>query len=432
MATKLFPTKDIYAIVNYMIADLTGNTTSTRVTDTSSFIDAGQTLADLPVENVLNSLMVPIARTLIAVRPYSGKFNIIRTIGSDVFSNRLQKISYYADHTFSEGGFNTDLFGENLAQGRGAGQEFDAVTGDPVSTKSQWEQNRLYPMVNYFGNMRNVWGYNITVDDIAYKNAFTSPNSFNEFISGMIEEHRNTIEQGLESYRRASVLNYIGGVYDMNAAGLMPGSVINLTETFNDKYGTEYTTEDLLSTYFDDFLAHFVETVQIVSRRLENRSSLYHWTPAKTDEAGNSLMLLRHTPRDRQKMFLYEPFMISAKASVMPKIFNTEYLSVSNYEGVDFWQFEDEDLAPSINVTPSIPDTSTGGQKKGNAVVLPYLLGAIFDEDALATFDELQRTETTPLNARRLYRNLWLHICRSTVNDFTEKGVILIMKDPTP
>ena len=94
MATKLFPTKDIYAIVNYMIADLTGNTTSTRVTDTSSFIDAGQTLADLPVENVLNSLMVPIARTLIAVRPYSGKFNIIRVIGSDVFSNRLQKISY--------------------------------------------------------------------------------------------------------------------------------------------------------------------------------------------------------------------------------------------------------------------------------------------------------------------------------------------------
>ena len=426
MAAKLFPTKDIYNIVNYMITDLTGNTSATRVTDTSSFIDAGQTLADMPVESVLKSLMVPIAKTLIAVRPYSGKFNIIRAIGTDVFSNRLQKISYYADKTFPEGAFNTDLFGENLAQGRGAGQEFD--DGTAVSTKSQWEQNRLTPLVNYFGNMRNVWSYAITVDDIAYKNAFTSPDAFNEFVSGMIMEHRNTIEQGLEAYRRASVLNYFAGIYDMNKNGDMPGSVINLTKTFNDTFGTQYSTSDLLSTYFDDFLAHFVTTVQTISRRLENRSSLYHWTPAATDAEGNDLMLLRHTPRDRQKMFLYEPFMIAAKATVMPKIFNTEYLSIENYEAVDFWQFEDEALAPSINITPSIPD-GQGGQTKGDAVVIPYVLGAIFDEDALMTFDELDRTESTPLNARRIYRNLWLHICRSTLNDFTEKGVLLVMYD---
>lgn len=121
--------------------------------------------------------------------------------------------------------------------------------------------------------------------------------------------------------------------------------------------------------------------------------------------------------------------MISAKASVMPKIFNTEYLSLSNYEGVDFWQFEDPTLAPSINITPTIPDGS-GSQEKGDAVVLPYVLGVLFDKDACLFNAELDRAESTPLDARRLMRNLWLHICRSSVNDFTEKGVIFIMKDP--
>ena len=427
MAVKLFPTNDIFAIINYMVQDITGGTNATRVIDTSSFIDAGQTLLDYPVENVMNSLMVPIARTLIAVRRYSGKFNIISAIGSDVFSNRLQKISFYADESKPEGAFNTDLYPENLAEGRGNGQEFD--DGTAVSTKSMWEQHRLTPLQNFFGNNRNVWSYNITVDDIAYKNAFRSPDAFNEFVSGMITEHRNTIESGLEAYRRSVVLNYMAGIYDMNDSGLMPGSVINLTETFNDKYGTEYTTADLLSTYFDDLLAHFVETVRTVSRRLENRSSLYHWTPESLDAAGNARRLLRHTSRDNQKMIVYEPFMISAKASVMPKIFNPEFLSLENYEGVDFWQFEDPTLAPTINVTPTIPD-GEGSQEKGDAVVLPYVLACIFDKDACMYNAELDRSETTPLDARRLMRNIWLHICRSSVNDFTEKGVLIIMKDP--
>lgn len=427
MAAKLFSTKDIYALINYMVQDVTGGTNVSRVTDTSTFIDAGQTLLDYPVENVLNALAVPIARTLIAVRPYSGKFNIISAIGSDVFSNRLQKISFYADAAKPEGAFNTDLYPENLAQGRGNGQEFDATSGDAVSTKSMWEQNRLTPLQNFFGNNRAVWSYGITIDDIAYKNAFRSPDEFNEFVSGMIMEHQNTIESGLEAYRRAVVLNYIAGIYDMSDD--MPGSVINLTEGFNEKFGTEYTTTDLLSTYLDDFLAYFVETVQIISRRLENRSSLYHWTPESLDGDGNARQLLRHTSRANQKMFIYEPFMISAKASVMPKIFNTEYLSVNNYEGVDFWQFEDPTLAPSINITPTIPD-GEGSQTKGNAVELPYVLGVIFDKDACLFNAELDRAETTPLDARRLMRNLWLHICRSSINDFTEKGVLLIMKDP--
>ena len=426
MADRLLKTKDVYNIINYMVEDITGQTSTTRVCDTSTFISAGETLLKYAKEDVLNSLALLVGRVLIASRPYKSRFDLIRTISSGIFSNRLEKISYYSDKAFNAGPFNTDLYTQ-FKNGYTNGTNGDnAITGTTNSTRSMWEQNRLYPLTMFFGG-RSAWSYVLTVDDIGYANAFRGPGEFNDFVSGMLREHRNTIESGLESYRRATILNYIAGVYDMSAK--MPGSVINLTEEFNNANDTNYSTDDLLHLYFDDFLAFFIEVVKTTVMRLEHRSVLYHWTPPKTDDAGNDLVLLRHTPRDRQKMLLYKPFVISAEANVMPKIFNTEYLKIENYEGVDFWQFEDPSLASSINVTPAIPDDN-GGQVQGDAVNLPLVLGVLFDEDAVLVDTILERSETTPLEARKLYRNIWLHYSYNSINDFTEKGVIFIMKDP--
>lgn len=426
MAERLLTTKDCHNIINYMVADITGQTSTTRVTDTSSFVSAGETLLTYATENVLNSLALLIGRVLIASRPYSGKFDIIKSISSGVFSNRLEKISYYADSAMPAGAFNTDLY-TNLAEGFTAGQNPDE-NGDPQSVKSQYEQHRLTPLTMFFGG-RNAWLYGITIDDVAYKDAFRNEQMFNEFISGMLREHRNNIESGLEAYRRMTFLNYIAGIYDMSAK--MPGSVIDLVAEFNSKNSTTYTRDELLTVYQDDFYAFFVEEVKLISKRLEHRSVRYHWTPTKQDAAGNYLKLMRHTPRSRQKMALYSPFMVSAEATVFPKIFNDQYLSVDNYEAVDFWQFEDAALSASINVTPAIPD-DLGGQVKGDAVVLPYVLGAIWDEDACLVDVMLDRAVTSPLEAKKLYYSTWFHYLRGSINDFTENGVLLILGEGGP
>lgn len=64
-----------------------------------------------------------------------------------------------------------------------------------------------------------------------------------------------------------------------------------------------------------------------ISNYLEERSSNYHLSPTKTVN-GTTYKLLRHTPKNRQKMFLYEPLFIEAKANVLPSIFNPEYLDI--------------------------------------------------------------------------------------------------------
>lgn len=427
MADRRLQPRDVYNIVNFMVENITGQVNQTRVLDTSTFVSAGETLLKYDTESIFNSLALIIGRTLIASREYTGKFDIIKAINTGVFSHRLEKISYYADEALPSGIVNTDLF-TNLYQGYTNGQNKDGE-GVAQSTKSQWEQNRLYPLTMYFGGS-NYWDYNITRDEVALYEAFRSPDMFNEFVTGMLIEHQNTIESGLEAYRRATLLNYMAGIYAMGND--MPGSVVNLTAEFNSRYNTEYLTQDLLSTYLDEFLSFLVERIEEITDRLTHRSIGYHWSPAKqitVDGQTKNLVLLRHTPKDRQKVVLYKPAIISATANVLPKIFNPQMLDINKYEGVDYWQFEDEALAPTINVTPTIPD-GLGGQKKADAVTIPYVLGCIFDEDACLIDYVLERGYSTSVEARKGYRNLWLHYAFNSINDFTEKGVLLVMMDP--
>ena len=138
--------------------------------------------------------------------------------------------------------------------------------------------------------------------------------------------------------------------------------------------------------------------------------------------------LLRNTPKKNQRVILYQPMFTKAKAKVFPEIFNPEYLDIgTQYEGVDWWQ--NENVPEGIYVEPSIPDFTNGTQKKGNAVKLDHVVGLIFDEDALMSNFQLDDANTTPLEARKRFRNTWYAMARGGINDFTEKAVLFIMED---
>ena len=93
-----------------------------------------------------------------------------------------------------------------------------------------------------------------------------------------------------------------------------------------------------------------------------------------------------------------------------------------------YWQ---SNRAPeAIHAYPAVYDKTTGTQIKGSLVEIPYVVGMIFDEDALMTSFKFESAETTPLEARKRYRNIWYHFAKNAINDFTENTVIFIMMDP--
>ena len=426
MAKTLTPV-DCYALMNSLVAQATGQSDLT-VVDTSSFVSAGEKVLATGTENVLNALSLVLGRTLVAVRPYKAKLMNVQAFGTGAYSHRLRKISFYSRKALPSGSFNTDLYPENLAQGKTNAQD---TTSGHESTKSMWVQNQPQALeMNFAG--ADVWDESTTIYTYQLKQAFRDEASFSDFVAGIMTEKANDIESEKEAFNRMTILNKVGDVFLTGNAE----QKVNLTKAFNDEFGTSYTSAQLRTTYLKEFLEFFVATFKIYSDRMTERSAAYHRNITKTvtnPETGVSetLYILRHTPKANQKALMYNPLFVKAKAMVMPEIFNPEYLDIANYEGVDYWQSNYSDaVRPQVNVYPAIYDSTSGLQVKGEQVQIPFLVSVLYDRDAILTDFGFEEAAATPLEARKHFYNLWWSFSKNAINDPTENCVIFYMDDP--
>ena len=411
--------RDCHALMNLLVKEATGQDAQIQVVDSSTFVSAGETVLATGTENVLNALSLVLGRTFMAVRPYNAKLALINAINTGEYTHRMRKISFYSREAQASGDWNTQLY-TNLADGFTNGQNID--DGTAQSTKSMWEQNQPVPLeMNFAGS--SVWEDSTTIYEYQLQQAFRSEDEFGQFVAGIMTERGNDIESQKEAFNRMTLLNFMAGVYDLNQSG----SVVNLTSAFNTEFGTSYTSAQLRTTYLKEFCMFLSAKIKIDSDMLTNRSQKAHWVPAK-----EGYTLLRHTPKDRQRLMLYNPLMIKTQSYVFPELFNEQYLKMENYEGVMYWQNENDPSA--IKVTPAIPDTTglTGVQTAGDTVSLDYVVGMLYDVDAIMVDYQLDNSAVTPLEARKHYRNMWWSFAKNAICDFTENAIIYIMADPAP
>jgi len=417
MARTLTP-RDAHAIMNLLLKQATGDTSLT-VVDASTFASAGELILATGMENVFNSLNIVLNRLIVASRPYDAKMRIVGVKEVGEYSNRARKISFYSKYALPDGSHNTQLY-TNLADGYTSGDNGGA------STKSQWEQHQAMPLEMNFGGSV-VWQHCITQYEDQVKIAFRDAEEFARFVAGYMQEHKNDIAQEQEGFYRMTLLNRMGMAYDMSAYN--NGSAFDLVAGFNSRFGTTYTGTQLRQTYYKEFMAYFVSTFRETSDFMEERDIAYHWDVPKT-VGGDTYHIIRHTPKDKQKLVLYTPFFNEAKALVFPEIFNPQYLSIDNYEGVTFWQAKSNRMG--INITPAIieadpTDPDYGKQKAGSAVSIDYVVGCLFDEDAVLAEMQMERADTTPLEARKHYRNTWNTFTKNAISDPTEKFILFYM-----
>ena len=426
MAKTLTPV-DAHAIMNLLVEEATGQT-GLEVVDTSSFVSAGEKVLATGYENTLNALSLIIGRTLVAVRPYKAKLASIQSFSSGAYSHRLRKISYYSRKALPAGDWNTNLYPANLAQGATNGAS--SVEG-AESTKSMWVQNQPQALEMVF-HSQNVWDESTTVYQYQLKQAFRDEASFDRFISGIMTEKANDIESEKEAFNRMTILNKIGDIYLTGTAA----QKVNLTAAFNAEYGTSYTSEELRSPdHFTEFLEFFIAEFKLYSDRMTERSANYHRNITKTvknPETGveETLYVLRHTPKSDQKALLYNPLFTKARAQVLPAIFNPEYLNIDNFEAVDYWQSNaSNEVRPQVNIIPAIYDSESGEQVAGDQVQIPYVVGMLFDRDAILTDFQMTESAVSPLEARRSFFNIWWHFSKGAINDPSENAILFFMDD---
>lgn len=421
MARSLTP-QDAYALINLVVKEATGQNDSIQAVDASSFVSVGDFLMAQGTENVLNALSRVLGRTFMAVRPYDAKLRTINAINTDMYSERMRKISFYSKDAQASGWFNTDLYTQHANKlDNGVNRVVNGSILPTGGLPNMWEQNQPIPLeLNFAG--RDVWDDSITIYENQLKVAFRGPDEFNDFVAGFMTEKGNDIESQKEAFNRMTMLQMIGMTVDLNN----PGSLVDLKTGFNSKFGTSYTSAQLLSTYLKDFLAYYVAVMKTLSTQMTTRSAKFHWSPTKT-VGGVSYTLLRHTPRNRQRAFIYQPLLNDAEAQIFSQIFNPSFLDVGQYEGVDYWQNINDPSA--IDIYPAIPDVSTptNGQKKGDRVQLDNVVGMLFDEDAMMVDYQMDSAYTTPIEARKGYHNVWYHFAKNAITDPTENCIIFYL-----
>lgn len=424
MAMSLTP-QDVTTLVNLISDQITGQKALTSI-DPSDFVSAGELLMSTGSENVLNAITIVMGRLIVASRPYRAKLGLIDAVDNGIFTQRMRKISYYSQPAVESGAWNTQVY-TNFAPG------YDNGDNGGASQKSMWEQKPGMPVEVNFTSF-NVWDDGLTRFEFQLENAWKSQDEFARFIEGIYQEKINDIETQREAYRRNTLLNYMAALYDADALLAGTTMAVDLTAEFNTYMGNPspaLTRTDILGpTYFKQFLEFFVSEIKKYSDYFEERSVEYHWPMPKT-VGGVTYNILRHTPKDRQKLILYRPLLLDAESRIMPEIFNDRYLKIDNYEGVNYWQ-TNETLAtrPSIDVDgPAIPDIAggTGVQIKGSAVALDYVVGVLFDTDALWDINILERASATPWESRKHYSNMWWTFSHGAISDVTEKGVLFYL-----
>ena len=409
--SRLLTARDVTTVMNALYNQATGKNDITNV-DLSNFASVGEQVLATGTENVLNALSIVLGRTMIAVKPYKAKLGILNAISTGEFTHRMRKISFYSKDAINAGFVNTDLY-TNIEDG------FDNGTNEGSSVESMWKQD-IAPVLEMNFAGQNVWQEELTILEKQISTAFRSPDELAAFMNGVLAQKMNSIEKRKEAYRRATLLNYIAAIYKMGDAR-MKGSVVNLTKAYNDTFGTSYTSEELRTTYQEELLKFFVTEFKLASDYMTEYSTLYHWSPTK-QVGGVNYVLNRQTPKADQKSILYGPLFTRARANVLPDIFNDNYLKVEANEFVNYWQ----DIASpeQIKVKPTLPDGIVTSD-----VVLPYVVGVIFDKDACVVDTQFETSAVTPLEARKKYRNMFWDFSFNSIEDFTENAVIFIMED---
>lgn len=371
-------------------------------TDTQEFVSVGQLALRADRDSVMNAISNVIARTIFSIRPYSAKMTGLMM---DTFrwGAMLRKLSIVDSDWMDDPAYKWPaLFDATQNPATGNGEKIDPWT----IKKPDVVQTNFYGASVYFDEQ--------TIFEDQLETAFTGPEQLGSFLSLIMTNLSNRLELSNEGIRRGLVANAIGSVIDENQAG----RVIHLLTEYNSATGLTLTAQ---TVYQPDNFAPFMKWVY---SRVAQICDLFTEMSTMFQTVINGKPVLRHTPYQDQRIYLYAPTRHDIDARVLADTFHDSYLRYADVETVNYWQsIKSPD---QINVLPAYTGAD-GTVVNADAVTQGKVFGIIFDRDAMGMTLLDQRVLSTPLNTKGLYRNLHVHAKQRVIMDNTEKIAVLLL-----
>lgn len=394
MAVNNLDFNQLATVLNDIVKQATGQANLTATT-TSEFVSIGTTALQAGYDKLAVGISQVLQRTIFSTRPYYRKF-----AGLEADSRRwgaiTRKLSI-VDKDFEDA------------------TRFDLVDGEDAPSMFTVRQPAVL-QENFYG--ANIFDKAVSIYRDQLDQAFTGPDQFGEFLAMVMGNISDMREQAYENMARATIGNLIGAIYFYSSFAGSPQCIHLLTE-YNEQTDQELTDEDIyLPANFAPFMKWVYARVADISAKLTERTNIYH-----VNVTGK--VVNRHTPYDRQKVYLYAPTRYQMDARVIADTFHDNYLRFADTESVNFWQ--SIKTPDTIIVKPSYLDTDGTIATMTDAVTVEKVFGIIFDEDAAGVQFFNEWSAPTPFDARNGFYNDWYHWTIRYWNSFTENAVLLLM-----
>lgn len=397
MAVNDLTFNQLATVLTAITAQATG-TSNLAVTDTSTFITVGQTALKAGYDALNTAISQVLSNTIFSIRPYNGKLRGME-VSEQRYGNITRKLSAIDKPVEEDTRFK-------LVDG----QSIDPFKVDKPAVLQE----------NFYG--ANVYQKRVTLYKDQLDQAFTGPDQFGSFISLVMQNASDQLEQARETIKRNTLVNLIGAILGNYATD----QNIKLVTEYNAYLGLSganaLTWAGIKgdSAQYQRFMRFAYARVATISAMMSERSSKFH-----ANITGKIVM--RHTPADRQRMYMLGQERYDMEAQVLADAFHDNYLQYADVETVNFWQAIGNPDA--INVTPSylvLSGNNAGTVAKGSAVNKTGIFAVLMDEDACGMTNVNEWSDTI-WNPDGGYSNWFFHSTGRYWNSFTENAVVFTL-----
>jgi len=402
MSVNTLNFEQVSTVLTSIVKQATGQTVLTP-TDTGSFTSVAQVALRADRDSVMNAISNVLARTIFSIRPYSAKMTGLM-LDTFRWGGMMRKLSIADSDWMDDAAYKWPALFDNSQ---------NPPTGDGLSIDPWKIKKPDIIQTNFYG--ASVYADRMTIFEDQLETAFNGPEQLGSFLSLLMTNLSNRLELSNENIRRGLVANAIGAVIDENNTD----RVVHLLTEYNTATGQSFTATSIYEP------ANFAPFMKWVYSRVAQISDLMTEMSTKYQTIINNKPVLRHTPYQDQRVYLYAPTRHDIDARVLADTFHDSYLRYADVETVNFWQ--SINTPDSINVTPAYTSTAGVLVTPGSAVSQGAIFGIMFDRDAMGMTLLDRRVLSSQLNGEGLYRQIYVHCKQRVVFDNTEKIVVLLL-----
>ena len=392
MAINDLSFNQVATLLNAITSQATGQTELTP-TNTNEFVSLATTALKTGYDPLATAISQVLSWTIFSERPYTAKFKGLK-VSNQQYGNIVRKLNIVDKPAKEDARFN--------------------LVDGAVVAPSMFSVNKPEILqTNFYG--ANVFSRDYTIYKDQLDCAFRSPDEFQRFISMVVRNTQDKIEQDRENLARATLANFIGGI----AAENDDDRVVHLLTEYNAATGKALTNVTVYEPEnFPAFMAWVYARIGEISELMTERSQ-------KFQTMVNNKNINRHTPAAFQRLYLSTAKMLQYDSMVLANAFHDNYLKYADFERVNFWQSIDD--RQTINVKASYLGADGLIKTQESAAKVENIFGIIFDDEALGFTEVNEWSQPSPFEASGGYTTFWYHFTLRFWNDYTEKAVLLLL-----